>query len=143
MSSSHQERASSSRGPRRQQSQRKLPAAGTPVRGSTTACEGWDAGADGWDAGPDGWDVGPDDATNEATWPLSLPLPLSAPVSGSAFCEQVVSPDSGPEYVSRLHKGQAACIDRLRRLADGKGGALEISPVPFFDMEVAGVYPLR
>eukprot|EP00752_Nemacystus_decipiens_P006686 g6013.t1 len=56
---------------------------------------------------------------------------------------QVVSPDSGPEYVSRLHKGQTACIDRLQKLADGKGGKLDISPVPFFDMEVAGVYPLR
>lgn len=64
---------------------------------------------------------------------------------------QIVSPDSGPEYVARLHKGQAACIDRLQRLADGTTatgggkdeGTLDISPVPFFDMEVAGVYPLR
>ncbi|CAN0365115.1 unnamed protein product, partial [Ectocarpus sp. 12 AP-2014] len=61
---------------------------------------------------------------------------------------QIVSPDSGPEYVARLHKGQSACIDRLQKLADGAAGgaadgALDISPVPYFDMEVAGVYPLR
>ncbi|CAN0314600.1 unnamed protein product [Ectocarpus sp. 12 AP-2014] len=61
---------------------------------------------------------------------------------------QIVSPDSGPEYVARLHKGQSACISRLQKLADGAAGgtadgALDISPVPYFDMEVAGVYPLR
>ncbi|CAN0206159.1 unnamed protein product [Ectocarpus sp. 6 AP-2014] len=61
---------------------------------------------------------------------------------------QIVSPDSGPEYVARLHKGQSACIGRLQKLADGAAGAaadgaLDISPVPYFDMEVAGVYPLR
>ncbi|CAM9691052.1 unnamed protein product [Scytosiphon promiscuus] len=57
---------------------------------------------------------------------------------------QIVSPDSSPEYVARLHKGQSACIKRLQKLADGTGdGTLDVSPVPFFDMEVAGVYPLR
>lgn len=61
---------------------------------------------------------------------------------------QVVDSSVGADYVSRLHKGQAACLERLRKLADGKnvgggGGNLDISPVPFFDMEVAGVYPLR
>lgn len=73
---------------------------------------------------------------------LDLPLPC--------LVVQVVSPDASAEYVARLHKGQAACIQRLERLADGRGdgeegeeGKLDISPVPFFDMEVAGVYPLR
>lgn len=28
-------------------------------------------------------------------------------------------------------------------MGGGKEGTLDISPVPFFDMEVAGVYPLR
>ena len=61
---------------------------------------------------------------------------------------QVVDSSVGADYVSRLHKGQAACLQRVQKLADGKGvnggrGKLDISPVPFFDMEVAGVYPLR
>eukprot|EP00904_Undaria_pinnatifida_P003458 jgi/Undpi1/13112/HiC_scaffold_8.g02774.m1 len=61
---------------------------------------------------------------------------------------QVVDASVGADYVSRLHKGQAACLQRLQKLADGKGvgggaGTLDVSPVPFFDMEVAGVYPLR
>lgn len=59
-----------------------------------------------------------------------------------------MSPDSSADYVSRLHKGQAACLNRLQTLADsggssGEEGTLDISPVPYFDMEVAGVYPLR
>lgn len=57
---------------------------------------------------------------------------------------QVISPDSSAEYVSRLHKGQAACLNRLGKLADkDESGSLDISPVQFFDMEVTGVYPLR
>lgn len=97
-------------------------------RRPTAACEGW--GADKPTGGKQG-------ANQLRPRPL---LCTRAPVSPAA---QVVSSDSGPEYVSRLHKGQAACIDRLQKLADRKEGALDISPVPFFDMEVAGVYPLR
>ena len=81
----------------------------------------------------------------------SLPLlPLSFPHRVSSYVGQVVSPGANAEYVARLHKGQAACIQRLQRLADGNVGGeegggekLDVSPVPFFDMEVAGVYPLR
>lgn len=57
---------------------------------------------------------------------------------------KVVSADASAEYLSRLHKGQTVCLDRLKKLADKDGeGSLDISPVQFFDMEVAGVYPLR
>lgn len=70
--------------------------------------------------------------------------------SRSLFClnRQVVDPESTAEYVARLHKGQVQCLDRLRRFIDGSagkagGGTLDVSQVPFFDMEVAGVYPLR
>lgn len=97
----------------------------------------------GRDAGPR---TGRRQAKRQPTSPSPPPPPpLPAPIPS---CAQIVSPDSGPDYVSRLHKGQAACIDRLQKLADGttgggKEGTLDISPVPFFDMEVAGVYPLR
>jgi arsenite-transporting ATPase len=43
------------------------------------------------------------------------------------------------QYLQRLARGQEACLQKLTSVATG----LEVSRVPYFDMEVAGVYPLR
>ncbi|CAM9203581.1 unnamed protein product [Chrysoparadoxa australica] len=51
---------------------------------------------------------------------------------------QLVLPDAQESYLQRLRHGQDHCLEELERIQ-----GLELSKVPYFDMEVAGVYPLR
>ena len=66
---------------------------------------------------------------------------------GAILCNQVVSDDSGPQYVENRKRAQKASIASLRNTIDMNRNAnelkIEISEVPYFDTEILGIYGLK
>ena len=54
---------------------------------------------------------------------------------------RLIPPDAEEAYVTQLAKGQATCLGELRELADRS--LVDVTEVPFFDVEVRNVYGLR
>lgn len=59
----------------------------------------------------------------------------------SMIVNQVVSEDSASGFVSRVVRGQSACLSTLQASCDSKD--IHVTQLPFFDTEVRGLPALR